>query len=789
MFSKKKFLNPDAVNYPGYFWFWNAPLDKKKMFSQLEEMCRLGAYTVCPHPLPHDFRERMMTDMKPDYLTPEYFRLYRDIADKCSELGMNSYLYDEGGWPSGGACGRVLASNPKKFRRRMLKLDKHGEVKIVGEPRWKGKALLPDLLNPAAVEKFLELTHQAYARSIGKYLGNTVRFAFLDEPELGCLLLGGLPWTGNMAEEFQKRKHYDIRPFLKEILQNGDDIPAETVRKRLDYYDVCSRLFVERYLLPVRDWCRKHKMLSGGHFGSEDEWFPHWFLTGLQGFGSILRSLRALDAPGVDVIWRQIYPGSRIHPFPKLASSAAAQTGNRYVLGEVFGVYGSGLSFDTMKFIVDFMLVCGVNTFVICALPYATRGGLMEGERPHFGPINPLWEYTPEFHRRTARLSAAFTSAKPEVTTALFYDIRSRWTGGRTAEYSAVNQLEAANALLNAQCDFDYVDDDVLAEGKLKDGRFSYGKTSYERLVLPSNPRFSPEAEAGLQRLMKAGFPVLNADRADEVPPVLDVFPATGRLRVRKMISRNGEALYFVLNISSTEVKAEFKAAEQAPVARCDANDGNLYLVDAKSKGKWSWTFAPYDSALFLVGPQAKQVLPASAVPDVPVLTLNGPWKFRPLRQISVGPNDYEARQLEKGFRSIKLGDWQPVLGSDFSGEVLYRLDFDWDGKGEPEFLNLGKVRFCAKVFLNGLELGTRIFTPFIFSLQGALKPGKNRLEVYVANTLANAITPKEVANKWFREFPAVCAYEVRQRDYEVESLDSGLFGPVELYSATQHKD
>ena len=71
--------------------------------------------------------------------------------------------------------------------------------------------------------------------------------------------------------------------------------------------DVRADLFVERFLAPVRDWCRAHGMMSGGHLNNEDT--PENAL-GL-GHGSLMRSFRAMDVPGVDVIWRQLFRNIR----------------------------------------------------------------------------------------------------------------------------------------------------------------------------------------------------------------------------------------------------------------------------------------------------------------------------------------------------------------------------------------------------------------------------------------------------------------------------------------------
>ena len=63
----------------------------------------------------------------------------------------------------------------------------------------------------------------------------------------------------------------------------------------------------------------------------------------------------------------------------------------------------------------------------------------------------------------------------------------------------------------------------------------------------------------------------------------------------------------------------------------------------------------------------------------------------------------------------------------------------------------------------------------------GALRRGRNRLQIRVTNTLANAVTPNEVRDRWYRELPFVSPYEYLSRWFEQESLPSGLYGPVTL--------
>ena len=775
MLNLKNYANPSSVNAPGYFWLLNGPMEEETLRRQLRDMAHVGARTVCPHPLPPEFRKFFHSQMpKNFYLTPEYFKMYQAIVDECKCLGMNCYLYDEGGWPSGGACGQVYASDPVKFRRKMVVLDGKGGYKIALDDINPEKSVVPDILAKGCTEKFLELTHEQYFKAVGECFGNTIHFAFTDEPAMVSCNYTRLTWTDDFAEEFQRRKGYDVRPYLVPLLEWSLDSKVNDVR--VDFLDVTSQLFVERYMLPIRDWCRAHGIKSGGHVSGEDSFSN----LQMRDFGHPLRTLRALDEPGVDLIWRQLWPGERLHPFPKLASSVGNQGGNKHILGELFGVYGNGLTFGQMQFLVDYMLLNGVNTFVFGCRPLTTEDG-MEGERPHFGPANPQWWCIKPFHDYVARQSLLSTDSTPVVDTALFLDVRTMWGELRKANYSAENQVQIAERLLAQQSDFDYIDDDVLATAKLQHGKLKIGKALYDRIVIPVNANLAPEAARNVRRIKAAGFRVLSSDETQLVPPTLKVVGGDWRLRVRKHRRANGDVLYFVMNISEKEITADFQAEEKLPVARCDSWSGRVFKLKTTRRGEWRWSFRPYSMTVFLL---AEDMTGAEAEPPAPAETIaelkNG-WKIKPLRQVTVGEHDFVVSTCSAKACSVRLGDWKDVLEADFSGMAEYSITFDGAKAQGAAYLDLGKVKYCATVFLNGKCLGTRLCAPYVFDVGDALKDGKNTLAVRVINTLANAMAPDEILERWQKQFQPQSSYETRQRSYERESLPSGLFGPVRL--------
>ena len=79
-FSIDQFQNPAAIHSPAYFWKLNAPLDIQSLKEQLHDMADHGARAVCLHPLPHDFRADIHSDMTPDYLSEEYFLCIRELV-------------------------------------------------------------------------------------------------------------------------------------------------------------------------------------------------------------------------------------------------------------------------------------------------------------------------------------------------------------------------------------------------------------------------------------------------------------------------------------------------------------------------------------------------------------------------------------------------------------------------------------------------------------------------------------------------------------------------------------
>ncbi|MBR7131037.1 MAG: hypothetical protein IKC82_03480 [Lentisphaeria bacterium] len=776
MINIKRFRTPSARRSPGYFWSCGKEFDVEKMRIELEDMVKHNIRTVCLHPVPHNFRADILSTMAPAYLSEPYNRIIGEVVKICKELGMNYYLYDEGGWPSGGACGQVWESDPELFTRRWIARDGNDAWKIVEEkPCPELAAPYPNLLEKGATEKFIALTHEAHRKYCQDEFGKTIYMAFTDEPIMPGITPGErLGYCSDLFEEFRKRKGYDLEDHLCDFLNhhNAAEMRGKRAERFLDYCEVMSQLFHERFLTPLREWCHRNNMLSAGHFGGEDEWFN----LRSNGFGKLLPALRQLDCPGVDMIWHQLYPGERLHPFPRMASSAARQIGKKEVLAEMFAIYGCGLLPDRMKFLMDYMLLCGVNTFVFSSLPHYAAESDLSGGRPGFGRNDPMWGEFDLWHTYVARMSELLISGKGEVDTGLYFDHNSIVLGYRDSEYSIISTLESAALLNNRQCTFDFIDDEAIVLAKLVRGKLRIGDAAYKQLVIPGKNWMSDAARAKIAELKKRNFPVLSPDEIESITPALQVTPATGKLQLHKRVLGKGQAAYFVLNCSSTPVKAALQAEEKEfPVAVADWKNACFNPVDS-IQGKWEYEFAPWESKFFLCGDIPVSPAPAAVGKCVKKLTR---WQLRPVKQHFVIP--VQQTLCNTPPVDAALGDWGKYLGEYFSGTAEYSAKFLWDGKEEINFIDLGKVNYTFEVKLNGSVIGRSFFSDTVFDLQGKLKKGMNHLTVTVSNTLANALRQEGVQEHWNKVRKVPSPYNFIQLDFESEALPSGLFGPVRL--------
>lgn len=149
-----------------------------------------------------------------------------------------------------------------------------------------------------------------------------------------------------------------------------------------------------------------------------------------------------------------------------------------------------------------------------------------------------------------------------------------------------------------------------------------------------------------------------------------------------------------------------------------------------------------------------------------PAIPVKAAWRARFEPVSGVEPFERTFNEL------IDIGKASDPALAAFAGVVVYQAEFD-AGDARHTVLDLGQVHGVSEVTLNGKPLGVRWYGRHLYDARGALRKGRNQLEVKVTTMLGNyakSLAPADpVAKRWAGWFPPISA---------------GLVGPVELAEA-----
>ncbi|MDO5399486.1 MAG: hypothetical protein Q4F17_00710 [Eubacteriales bacterium] len=472
---------PDREFSPVPFWFLNGDLTDGELRRQLEDFAAHGVYGVVLHP-------RIGLPDRIAYLGETFFHYIRTAVETAAELGMQVVLYDEGMYPSGSACGQVVRGHPE-LASQGLALTRDirpgdqvlcaasGGTLVVrpsggtlrglhwgeddGEPNAPKSA---DILNPKAVDRFIQLTHEAYYRAVGTYFGTTVIGFFTDEPSiLGRNAEGMMPWTQGFRRIFEEaggRVENLAALFTGE--SNADTALYERLlleREETVYYGSLSR------------WCEDHGIALMGHPHQSDD----------------IEVERLFHIPGQDLVLRWIAPETGgldgiNATMAKCSADAARLFGRRRNSNECLGACNFDgnpwqLSGGDVKWYLDWLAVRGVNFFIPHAFYYSVQGQRSQERPPDVGPNSLWWPWYDKWSLYMSRLACLMTDARLRTPVAVLCRNRDL-------------KPELVKPLFQHQTGFQYLPESVWSQCRVENGKLLYRDMVFEALVGDSENRF-----------------------------------------------------------------------------------------------------------------------------------------------------------------------------------------------------------------------------------------------------------------------------------------------------------
>ncbi|MBE6783243.1 MAG: hypothetical protein E7536_04455 [Ruminococcaceae bacterium] len=807
-FDIKNFISPDVSCAPVYVWVWNDVCTQGIIDAQLKEMQKLGIRAFYILAEPKNFRpDSMSTNFEPDYLSEEYFQLCAYAVEKGKDLGMQCWIYDEGGWPSGSACGKVIEDHPEYSRQVLKTYDRSfsaGEVykktkayvlacflnnKEIIEEGYvfkenavvneyvaeKENSAYPDLLNKNSTEYFIKITHEKYASVLKNALGKNVTAVFTDEPKVSPD-----SFNKDLADAYENLYGDSVIPYLPLIA--GKVAPTEeNIHILYGWYDLCSKMFCNNFLLPCKKWANENNIAFTGHMDMDHS--PMGCIRGGGNF-NLMRSLRCMDIPGVDVIKRQIYPEDKIKEkddfngyngfFPRYASSAAAQNGTKIAMSEILGVTGAAVSYDIMRYIVGYQAVRSINIFNLFNFPLGRKGQLLAQELPVFTENQPYYKFLSGFNRYVERLSYISSLGERVYKTALYYPVHD-FHGGLKAESVAGEFDFLGRQLEDMMVDFDIVDDDVIETSQgIDNGCLKIGRASYKHIVIPENAFVPEKIQNILNRFIKGGGKVTH--NLSDVTPVIRV---DGK-GLRAMHRKTENADLFVLFRENGEDGDYRVHIDSESGYLLDLEKGNLQRFETENN-ILNLSLAVGETAVILI---TDEKFTAENKKDFRnIFRLSDEFLFYKKKEICFDENGFETINHSDKPVLINSGDWKKVAGDSYSGSGVYETTFTLpaDKVGKQGIIDLGEVHFAAELYLNGKNLGEKIMSHYRFEIPEGLLAENNNLKIVVTNTSANQYVCTDYFDKW--DIKELSPYFETELNYAKDFVSGGLYGPILLYT------
>lgn len=501
-------------NYrPLPFWSWNDHLEKNELIRQINWMKTQGFGGYFMHA-----RGGLTTE----YLSDEWFDCIKACINEGEKLEMNSWAYDENGWPSGFVGGKLLedTNNADKYLtysidsfdcNALVSYDLDGQklTKVInGEKNkkylnvYENKSISTvDILNPRVVKEFLNKTHEQYKKYLGKDFKKKLCGFFTDEPQY---YRAKHAFSDMLPKYFSEVYHQDIYENLGLMF-----VEKEGYRDfRYKYWKAMQTLMLKNFSKQVYDWCDDNGIKLTGHYVEEaDLEFQNVCCGGIMPF------YEYEHIPGVDMLGDSVHP-SRI---PKQVSSVAAQLGKKQILTESFAGCGWGIAPRRLRTLLDAHFVNGVNLLCQHLLPYSEQGQRKRDYPAHFSWVNPwVKNDIKSFNDYFAKLGYLIGESTEKVNVGVFCPNRSVYFDFKREKFREqkivpdLSYQEVTDHLSKLNIPYHVLDETILSKyGNVKKNKLNVGKCTYEFIIFPTTYTMDATTQTLLQEYYNNGGKIL----------------------------------------------------------------------------------------------------------------------------------------------------------------------------------------------------------------------------------------------------------------------------------------
>lgn len=874
------FADPPRSYDMGVYWWWFGPaVTKPEVTRELEVMraAHISNVLIFPiYPISLDDPSKGIRNLK--YLSPEFLDVLGHAAREAKRLGITVDLLMGTGWPFGGPS-ITLETSAKKLRVELgaaaagpgerlesawivkgdgKKVDLAGAFDVtpqvrngtpVGVPE--GHVLMSFLMSPTKMQvkrpalgaEGLVMDHldpvalRTYLANVGEKLLSAAPRGAIRTLHSDSMEVFGTEWTPTFLDEFQRRRGYDLRPYLPALAADAGPVTGDV---RFDFWRTLGELAMDNYVRPLEAWCHARGVgLQAESYGT-----PPVDMSSFARVDSVM---------GESYDWKMFvasrWASSAAHQYSRRVTSAEAYTWLR------FPRYVSTL--EDIKLGSDLHFACGVNKIIAHGYAYSPPEAGIPGWGYYASIMmndnNTWWPYFRHLSDYVRRSSYALTLGKPAVDAGILlpeddvmaaqapgrglnlYMTTKGWLGRtRVPEFSLPAAFDAETPLLKTLLasgfTFDGFDRSILQPTlRTGRGRLEVGDVAYRIAILPSLKGVSIEILERLRDFCRAGGTLIATRRLPEaaygvqdrdargarvVKLIGEIFGTGPADRTRRRAYGKGTAIYvpdeteqFAAALATLNPEIRF-AAPDAELVYLHRSEGarHLYFLanttaatkrikaafrDARGPAQiWNAMdgtihgaaagnelvidLGPHASTIVYFDPAARPLAPAPARRLAAERPVTGTWTLE-----AAGHR----------FTLDALRSWTELDGCKyFSGRGVYSISAEvpanWLGQGKSVWLDLGQVREAADISINGRAAGAAWMTPYKLDITRYVKPGVNRIEAGVANLLINRILGEPTPD--YKGLEPLRFPRPGEKERVKEPLPSGLLGPVRLLSLVE---
>ena len=807
---------PNAEAKPGTRWWWlGSAVDKENLQWNLSEYARAGIGAVEITPL-YGVQGNKANNI--DFLSPKWMQMLKTVEDIAKPLGIEVDMNCGTGWPFGGphipleqaACKAV-------FKDTIIGGLKTYRVDI-GRTRQKVKRAAPggegwvvDHFDRNAIHNYLERFEKAFKTSAVPY----PHTFFNDSYEVYKA-----NWTPTLFDEFQKRRGYDLRNKLPELLGDVDDGNQVLA----DYRETLSDLLLENFTQQWVDWSHSHgvKVRNQAHGSPANllDLYAAVDIPEIEGFGLSEFGIKGLRTdPGMT---RKNFSDVSML---KYAPSAAHVTGKPFTSSETFTWLTEHFrtSLSQMKPDLDLMFTCGVNHVYFHGTCYSPKNDEWPGWRFYasvdMSPTNSIWRDAPYLMKYIERCQSFLQLGQSDNDFLVYLPVRDMWhqrgprnddakeaskqrRGGEdllmqfdihTMDEKAPQFIRSILTIDSLGYDCDYISDRQLAKVRIENGMLvTEGGTRYRALIIPTGTTIDASLKKEVERLrpfvIQGETPVLMAHFAKAEPMRTD----WGLRTIRRKTAEGWH--YFVANLTPRDIDADialaipFQGATffnplNGDITPASVNDGKIHLTLRSGQS----IIVQTKNEQLANSQKPKEFATPHSVPlgqrNSQEYTLNGPWNLSFTE---------EAPKVAKRFVLDKLQTWETLDDDSVKvtmGTGVYTTTLKLN-KGDLKDaqswqIDLGDVRESARVYINGQFVGCAWSVPFVLDIKNnVLKSGKNDIRIEVTNLPANRIADLDRRGVKWRKMEEINVVDInyKKTTYDKwEPVKSGLNSEVKL--------